>query len=96
MTPPAGTSAHPSVSASTELPLQYLTPEQAAAMLQVCEKTLTRWAKLDPTFPVLKIGGTTRYPRERLLRWLREREQGQPSRNQMRPARNVASVKATA
>ena len=30
----------------------------------------------DPTFPMLKIGGTVRFPRERVLRWLREREQG--------------------
>ena len=90
MTP--GSSASPPASASTE----YLTPGQAAAMLQVCEKTLARWAKADPTLPVLKILGTTRYPRERLLRWLRDREQGrQASRNQMRLARDRASTKAT-
>lgn len=55
---------------------EYLTPAQVAEMLQVSEKTLQRWAKADPTFPLLKLGGTVRYPRERLIRWLRDREQG--------------------
>jgi hypothetical protein len=85
-------SASPPASASTE----YLTPGQAATMLQVCEKTLGRWAKADPTLPVLKILGTTRYPRERLLRWLRDREQGrQPSRIRMRSSRNDAPAKVS-
>ena len=56
----------------------YLTPGQVADMLQVSEKTVYRWAKGDPTFPMLKLGGTVRFPRERLFRWLRDREQGRP------------------
>ncbi len=57
---------------------EYLTPEQVAAMLQVSPKSIYRWAKIDPTLPMLKLGGTVRFPRERLLRWLRDREQGRP------------------
>ena len=72
---------------------EYLKPDEAAAIVRVSEKTLTRWAKADATFPILKIAGTTRYPRERLLRWFRTREQGQPSRNQMRPVDKGVSAK---
>ncbi len=59
---------------------EYLTLDQAAALLQVSKKTLSRWAKKDPSLPVLriggKVGGTLRFPRERFLRWLRAGEQG--------------------
>lgn len=80
--------------------VQYLTSEQAAALLQVHPKTLTRWAARDATLPVLRIAGTVRYPKERLCRWLRDREQGrpasrQPSRNRVPPTRNGASVEQT-
>ena len=54
----------------------YLTPEQVKAMLQVSVKSILRWAKQDPSMPMLKIGGTVRFPRTRLLVWLRAREQG--------------------
>jgi len=57
---------------------EYLTPDQVAAMLQVSPKSVYRWAKADPTLPVLKLGGTVRFHRDRLLRWLRDREQGRP------------------
>ncbi len=63
---------------------EYLRPDEAAAMLDVHPKTLERWAARDATLPVLKIAGTTRYPRERLLRWLQRHEQGrQPSTKRM-------------
>lgn len=74
----------------------YLTPAQAAGLLQVCEKTLSRWSSRDASLPVLKIAGTTRYPRERLLRWLHAREQGQRTRSPLHSSRNGASAKATA
>lgn len=54
----------------------YLTADQVGAMLQVSDKSVYRWLKADPTMPALKIAGTVRFPRERLERWLREREQG--------------------
>ncbi|MDO8475056.1 MAG: helix-turn-helix domain-containing protein [Candidatus Rokubacteria bacterium] len=56
----------------------YLRADQVAELLQVSEKSVYRWMKADPTMPALKIGGTVRFPRERLERWLREREQGTP------------------
>ena len=54
----------------------YLTAAQIAELLQVSEKSVYRWAAGDPTFPKLKIRGTVRFPRERVMRWLREHEQG--------------------
>lgn len=54
----------------------YLTPEQVAALLQVSPKTVYRWAAQDATMPTLRVGGVVRFPRERVLRWLRDREQG--------------------
>lgn len=73
----------------------YFTPDEVAELLRVSEKTVSRWAAKDPTLPVLRIGGTVRFPRERLLRWLHAREQGQRTSNPMRSVRNPASAKAT-
>ena len=56
----------------------YLTAAQVAELLQVSEKTVYRWANTDSTLPMLKVGGTVRFPRERLLKWLQDREQGWP------------------
>ena len=56
----------------------YLTPDQVAAMLQLSAKSVYRLWKADPTMPMLKIGGSVRFPRDRLLRWLHQREQGRP------------------
>lgn len=69
---------------STEAMAGYLTAAQIAELLQVSEKSVYRWAASDPTFPMLKIGGTVRFPRERLLRWLRDHEQrlGKPRMKQ--------------
>lgn len=54
----------------------YLTIEQLAALLQVSQKSVYRWASTDLSMPVLRIGRTVRFPKERVLRWLRSREQG--------------------
>jgi excisionase family DNA binding protein len=56
----------------------YLIAAQVGQWLQVSEKSIYRWAQDDASMPVLRIGGTVRFPRERLERWLREREQGRP------------------
>ena len=64
----------------------YLTAEQVAELLQLGAKSIYRLAKSDPTMPMLKLGGTVRFPRERLERWLRDREQGP------RMSRQVLSV----
>jgi excisionase family DNA binding protein len=56
----------------------YLTAEQVGELLQLSAKSIYRLAKADPTLPMLKLGGAVRFPRERLERWLRDREQGTP------------------
>jgi excisionase family DNA binding protein len=60
----------------TDEPQHYLTAEQLASLLQVSVKSVSRWASSDPSMPVLRIGRTVRFPRERLMRWLKAREQG--------------------
>lgn len=54
----------------------YLTAEQVSQLLQVSTKSVFRWAAGDPTMPAFRINRTLRFPRERLLTWLRAREQG--------------------
>lgn len=55
---------------------EYLTIEQLAGLLQVSQKSVSRWASTDPSMPVLRLGRTVRFPKDRVLRWLRSREQG--------------------
>src|SRR5438093_13258672 len=55
---------------------EYLTAEEVAQLLRVSVKSVSRWAINDKSMPVLRIGGRVRFPRERLLAWLRSREQG--------------------
>src|SRR5437762_1987168 len=55
-------------------PSRYLTPAQVAELLQVSEKTVSRWALTDPTMPVLRRGRVVRFERERLLAWLARQE----------------------
>jgi excisionase family DNA binding protein len=62
----------------------YMTIAQVAAMLQVAPRTVYGWVWADQTLPVLKIGGTLRFPRERLLRWLQQREQGSHRTRELR------------
>jgi excisionase family DNA binding protein len=62
--------------AALDLESVYLTAEQVAAMLQLSSKTIYRLVKSDATMPALRLGGTVRFPRERLEQWLRDREQG--------------------
>ncbi len=66
------------VAEPAEVDVVYLTPAQVAAMLQVNIKSLYRWATEDPSMPCLRIGTKVRFPKERLLAWLRSREQGRP------------------
>ena len=54
----------------------YLRAEDVAELLQVSKSSVFRMAKRDKTMPALVIGGIVRFPRERLLLWLRQREQG--------------------
>jgi excisionase family DNA binding protein len=54
----------------------YLTVDQVAEMLRVNRRTIIRWAAGAPTMPVLRMRRVVRFPRERLLRWRGNREQG--------------------
>jgi excisionase family DNA binding protein len=67
-----------------------------ATLLQVSVKTVYRLAA-DPTFPAFKLpgrNGSIRVNRERLLRWLRDREQGRGSaqRQHMAPVLPLKSA----
>jgi Helix-turn-helix domain len=54
----------------------YMIPDEVKNTLRYkSRKSVYRLAE-DPTCPVLRIGGTLRFPRERFLAWLREHEQG--------------------
>lgn len=61
---------------------EYLTAQEVGHMVRVSEKTVYRWAQDDPTFPVTRIGGVVRFHRERIRRWLRDREQGRPRKSE--------------
>jgi excisionase family DNA binding protein len=55
----------------------YMTAADVARELRCSTKTVYRIASADPTMPVLRLGGKlVRFPRERLERWLANREQG--------------------
>jgi excisionase family DNA binding protein len=75
---PGDASTGPSALASVVPAPAYLTADDVGALLQLSPKSIYRLAKDDPTLPMLKIGGSVRFPRERLLTWLRAREQGPP------------------
>jgi len=77
----------------------YLTPDQVAEMLQLSAKSVYRLAKADATMPMLKLGASVRFPRERLERWLQQREQGRPrtgSLSSVQPNRAVDKESASA
>jgi excisionase family DNA binding protein len=74
----------------------YLTPGQVGELLQLSTKSIYRLAKADTTMPMLKLGGTVRFPRERLERWLRDREQGPRMRRQVLSVAKPASDKESA
>jgi excisionase family DNA binding protein len=77
-----------------EAPASYLTAEQVANLLQASPKTVYRIAKADSTMPMLKLGGLVRFPRARLDRWLRDREQGRPPMR--RQVRSIAESRSSA
>jgi excisionase family DNA binding protein len=61
----------------------YLLPAEVADLLRLSTKSIYRLAAQDATMPVLRLGGTLRFPRERLLLWLRSREQGRAQPRQL-------------
>jgi Helix-turn-helix domain len=52
----------------------FLTQEEAAAELRVCERTLDRWRRLDEGPPITKLGRRILYRRSSLQTWLRTQE----------------------
>jgi excisionase family DNA binding protein len=58
----------------------FLTAPDVARWLKVSAPTVYRWRLDDPTMPALVVGKTVRFPRARLERWLRAREQGRRGR----------------
>ena len=52
----------------------FLTQQEAAAELKVCERTLDRWRRLDEGPPVTKLGRRILYRRSSLHAWLRAQE----------------------
>lgn len=52
----------------------FLTQEEAAKELKICERTLDRWRRLGEGPPVSKIGRRVYYRRPTLRAWLCARE----------------------
>jgi excisionase family DNA binding protein len=52
----------------------FLTPNEAAAELNVCKRTLDRWRVLDEGPPVTRLGRRIYFRRSSLEAWLRTRE----------------------
>jgi excisionase family DNA binding protein len=70
----------------------YLKPDQVGELLQIKVKTVYDWASKDPTMPVIRIGHTLRFHRERLLKWLADREQGRPRLRRVRTSKTAAAA----
>ena len=71
----------------------YLTPDQVGELMQVKVKTIYDWARKDVTMPAVRIGHTVRFPRERLLRWLADREQGRARPRRVQTAAEARSCR---
>jgi Helix-turn-helix domain len=52
----------------------FLTQDEAAAELNICERTLDRWRWLGEGPPITKLARRVLYRRSSLLVWLRTRE----------------------
>jgi excisionase family DNA binding protein len=78
------------VAASVDATEPYLTAAQLADLLQVDSATVYRWAQQEASMPALRIRGVVRFPRERVLRWLEEHEQGH-ARPRRKPVASTTS-----
>ena len=58
----------------TRVEAGWMTAADVAAMLQVSEKTISRWV-LTAGMPALRIGRVTRFERAAVDRWLARRQQ---------------------
>lgn len=62
------------MSITENLLADFLTQDEAAAELDVCERTLDRWRRLGEGPPITKLGRRVLYRRASLQAWLRARE----------------------
>src|SRR5262245_57143980 len=66
--------------------LEYWTARDVSALLKISVESVFRLARRDSSFPALRLGsGTIRFPKQRLLRWLRDREQGRSRQRTGKP-----------
>jgi Helix-turn-helix domain len=81
---------------------EYLTPADVATLLKVSLKSIYRWVGEDPSMPAIwlgrgggprKRGGTLRFPRQRLLLWLKAKEQGLPGPRLRKPLASGPQVR---
>lgn len=68
---------------------QYIAAEELAKVLNVSTKTILRWAKDEPSMPTFRRGKVLRFPRNRVLVWLRDQEQGVPRHRRARIHRSL-------
>jgi predicted DNA-binding transcriptional regulator AlpA len=64
------------MSETAEREPDYWVAKEVAAVVRLSEKSIYRIMKDDPTFPHVRISGSVRFPRVRVLRWLARRTQG--------------------
>ncbi|MGA7787238.1 MAG: helix-turn-helix domain-containing protein [Xanthobacteraceae bacterium] len=57
-----------------DLLADFLTQEEAASQLKVCERTLDRWRRLDEGPPITQLGRRIFYRRSSVQAWLLARE----------------------
>jgi hypothetical protein len=57
-----------------ELLADFLTQDEAADELKICERTLDRWRRLGEGPPITKLGRRVLYRRSSLQAWIRTRE----------------------
>jgi Helix-turn-helix domain len=81
---------------------EYLTPVDVATLLQVSVKSVYRWVAEDASLPAVWLGrsggprrhgGTLRFPRQALLRWLQSKEQGRPRLRLRKPLSSDAELR---
>jgi hypothetical protein len=61
-------------SVTNTLLADFLTQDEAAAELKICERTLDRWRRLGEGPPITKLGRRVLYRRSSLQAWLCRRE----------------------
>lgn len=62
------------MSVTETLLADFLTQDEAAAELKVCQRTLDRWRRLSEGPPITKLGRRILYRRSSVQAWLRARE----------------------